>query len=356
MSIRNQYRNWRLRKHVEKFGSKNNGHFNYFNREWFEEYQTTLIFLLNHWLLKFWFRWILRIHKDCKFDEVIDKIEPHTYRIKVGENTYRSDFRTHQKFSKRIYYAFRPYWYLLHSLDWLIQRTIASEFSFGFDTLTVYPDAHPETNSYSGNMRNDNVNTSTTTLWNDVRSGTGNLYVVDSELRIGYPEHYYDVDIYRLTMYKSWLTFDTSALSNATVTAAVISLYGYAKYNGSPSITLEQHIVSNTQASNNDLVNSDWGTSGAVSFSSKTYANFSVTSYNDYTLDSNGIANLVLGGVSKFGWRDYNDLVNSVITFSGNKNDSVVAQSSFYSGTTQDPKLVVTYTLPATGNKFQMVV
>ena len=62
MYLLNKYREWKFKRHIKKFGHKNIGYFNYFNKEWFERHQKILIWLLNHWLLKYWLRWVLRIH------------------------------------------------------------------------------------------------------------------------------------------------------------------------------------------------------------------------------------------------------------------------------------------------------
>jgi hypothetical protein len=139
MKLWGKYISWKHKRHIKKFGSKHIGYFNMFDKEWFEKHQSKLTFLLNHWLFKYYFRFSMRIHKSCKFNEYIDKIETHTFRVSLAENKYRSEFYTDNKFSKRMYFAYRPIWWMLHFLDWLIQRTINPEFSFGFDTLTVSP-------------------------------------------------------------------------------------------------------------------------------------------------------------------------------------------------------------------------
>ena len=350
MSIRNQYRNWRLRKHVEKFGSKNNGHFNYFNREWFEEYQTTLIFLLNHWLLKFWFRWILRIHKDCKFDEVIDKIEPHTYRIKVGENTYRSDFRTHQKFSKRIYYAFRPYWYLLHALDFVIQRIVAPDFSFGFDTLTTYPDADPETTTVDGSP----YVSSPETDFGSLRSMAGNAQYADNLTYMGLQLNAGSSQDTFTVLARLIILFDTSALTSlATISQTNLQLTYDSMDNTLDICPID--IVTSNPTSNTSLLNTDFNISkfGTVSFASVTMG-YPTTTW-DFNADGNGA--ISKSGITKLGARYKWDLDNVFLgTWSNLGQNLNLFKTADNTGTTQDPKLVVTYTLPATGNKFQMVV
>lgn len=358
MSIRDKYRNWRLRKHVEKFGSKNNGYFNYFNREWFEEHQATLIFLLNHWLLKYWFRWILRIHKDCKFDEVIDEIRPNTYRISLGDNTYRSDFRTHQKFSKRIYYAFRPYWYLLHVLDFVIQRTVCPEFSFGFDTLTTYPDAGSGLTTVDGwakylngydtftNMVNGLGNSNNSVTSNDYLSG---LFAADS----GYPNKYYHC-------YRSLYTFDTSIIgASGVISGAVFSIYIIALYYGlgnDPNVVIATSPTANNSIQNADFQNAFTSTT-PLTDTRLSIQGSTTNAYKDANFNSSGITVINKTGITRLGLLSGWDFDKSFTgTWVATDRSCFHGAMSDTTGTTQDPKLVVTYTLPATGNKFQMVV
>ena len=337
-------KDWMLKRHIKKFGSKNNGYFNYFNHEWFEEHQTTLIFLLNHWLLKYWFRWILRIHKDCKFDETIDKIEPHTYRIKVGENTYRSDFRTHQKFSKRIYYAFRPYWYLLHALDYVIQRTIAPEFSFGFDTLTVYPDAGSDATTVDGYVKRGPVNEDFATI----RGGTG--MDAGSSIAMEYPAGLFSSDStnYFAHLWRSIFTFDTSSITaTPPITNGVFSVYAnnYATSLGNDTNCITQV----TPASNSSLSSSDYQNAFGTTEYSASRISLNATGYRSLTLNSAGLSAISPTGITKIGLRGGWDFDG---TFGGSWASStrscLTISYADTTGTTQDPKLVVTYTVPST--------
>jgi len=62
--------------------------------------------------------------------------------------------------------------------------------------------------------------------------------------------------------------------------------------------------------------------------------------YNDFTLNANGISNISKTGITYFGARDSLDTANTTPTGNNNWNFN----SSNGAGTTTDPKLVVTYT------------
>ena len=70
-----------------------------FDPAWFSRHQRALLRLLNLPLIGLAFRRLLRIN----VLEPIVRIEPHAFTVSLGEGLYRTDFRTHWKFSKRIY-------------------------------------------------------------------------------------------------------------------------------------------------------------------------------------------------------------------------------------------------------------
>jgi len=118
-----------------------------FGETWFEKHQRGLLWLLNFPMIRSWFRWCLKIHRyDCRTR--ITQIGPN--RFSWGDELFRengrwhlrrtTDFRTHPKFAKRLYYAFRPLWWTLHAWDWFIADRIVPALSWGFGSLTAYPD------------------------------------------------------------------------------------------------------------------------------------------------------------------------------------------------------------------------
>src|SRR5438105_15444444 len=93
-----------------------------FDRDWFLQHQTKLLWLVNFPLTRRWFRWVLRIRPgDPGFRGIICEVSPDNYKVvrgfKDGELELSADFRTHPKFAKRLYYAFRPLWWMIHLWD-----------------------------------------------------------------------------------------------------------------------------------------------------------------------------------------------------------------------------------------------
>lgn len=141
---------------------------------------------------------------------------------------------------------------------------------------------------------------------------------------------------------RNMFLFDTSAIStDDTISSATLSLYGGTFAYGNPSSTTYE-IIASSPASNTSVTTSDFGNYSFTSFASKTFEGMSRSSYNDFTLDSNGVANVTKGGISKFGTCTGLDLNITTMT-SGHDNIMAVYEAS-YTGTTRDPKLVVEHT------------
>lgn len=325
--------------------NKNVGHFLAFNKEWFEKHQVSLIWLLNNRVTKRWFRWVLRIRKeDIGYNGWIVKLEPHAYTIFLGTQNskyiYAADLRTHPKFGKRMYYAFRPVWWLIHFWDWLIADRFIPQWSYGFATLTAYPDPNPETTTvdgYAGRYEASGESFAT------IRAGAGNEFD-DTNTNNVAARLYSDTttDLFE-EMTRGIYLFDTASIDDAaTISAAVFSLRGTGKANGNGSPAL--HVVASTPASNTALVNADYGQLGSTDFGSVAYAGYSISAYNDITLNSDGRANISKTGVSKFGTRTSWDLNNSFTgAWVSGADSNFQAYFADETGTTRDPKLVVTY-------------
>ncbi|MBU3969147.1 hypothetical protein KJ991_02975 [Patescibacteria group bacterium] len=148
-------------------------------------------------------------------------------------------------------------------------------------------------------------------------------------------------------LFRSYILFDTSSVGDgAIISSAVFSGYYNTKANGLGTPSL--HLASSTPASNTALVPADYQQIGRTSFGSITYASFTINQYNDITLNANGINNINKTGISKFslqlGW----DIDNSFTgTWTAFANSAMNIYSAEQTDTSQDPKLVVTYTVPA---------
>ncbi len=218
------------------------------------------------------------------------------------------------------------------------------------NTLTVYPNAAGSiSTSNDGNVYFDTNNQSWTTVHNAASGGginqspTNNIFV--TFFQTGSSNNTW------LNLARSYFLFDTSALtSSATISGATFSLYGTSKED-LLTITPDINVYSATPSSNTSLALGDYSQVGTTAFSTTiTYAGWSTSGYNDFVLNSNGISNISLTGVSKFSARNAQyDVANSAPPYNDTRVTSDVDAdfASNSTGDTHKPKLVITYSLPS---------
>ena len=305
-----------------------------FDKEWFKQNNDRLCWLANAPVIKYWFRWLLRIHNDIPFGATINKITPNSFTYngkKVGDELeITTDFRTHEKFGKRLYYGLKPLWYILHFWDWSTQ--IQPVLNCGFDTLTEYPQAGGGgANTTCDGMIQYNDSAS----WATARGAAAG----DSAYTNINPDFtsasYVDTLYYIIRAFQS---FDTSSLSStATITDAKYYLSGDGT---TEEGTVSMHIVSSSQANANTLVVGDFDEIGSTSFGEYTSWDETDGTYNEKSLNASGISNISKTGISKFGIRQGKDYSNT----QPSETNKIKFRSADNTGTTKDPKLVVTYT------------
>ncbi len=227
----------------------------------------------------------------------------------------------------------------------LIPTTAFENPAFGYpftvsDSSTFYPDAHPETTSVDGLLARNGPNDT----WANARGGNGTSAddtTADS----------WNVCLGTLTLANNWyyfyraiFTFDTSALPDAAIiSAAVLSIYGTSKYDDS-SWALAFGLVQGISASNTALAASDFqANTYTTRFATDiSYAGYSITGYNDFTLNATGKAAISKTGVSKFCLKHSADIDNVAPTWAAGRTfgaHNYMAEQ----GTGYKPKLVVTY-------------
>lgn len=321
-------------------------HWRAFDRAWFRRWQPLWLALLDEPLLGRIVRWLLCIRaSDVGYRGRIIAILPHAYLVEHADGSFTADVRTHPKFAKRVYEVGKPIWWALHAWDWAVADRWVPALSAGFATLTAYPDAgNPGTTSMDGNMH---VNIFGDT-WANVRAANANdvdqtgtaLAVVGF---VGSPNANQWAELWR-----SMYLFDTSALTGAaSVSAATLSVYGTAKQDDLTA-TPNVDVYTATPASNTVLALSDMVNVGAVSQTGAplTYASWTVAAYNAFALNATGISNVATSGVTKFALRNANyDVANSTPPYIASTRSSVSGNFADQVGTTNDPKLDVTYTL-----------
>lgn len=229
----------------------------------------------------------------------------------------------------------------------VIPQSVFDQAEYPFtvsDSATYYPDAHTETTSVDGY-----VTEGTDAIWATIKADAGeSANDTDVVFYLLFFSTSSTTDIWSL-IYRGIFLFDTSGLPDgATISAAVLSLYGYIK-SDTLEITPNVCIYSSAPASNNDLVAGDYDSLGTTAFSNTiTYANWLVADpfWNNFTLNTAGKAAISLTGVSKFGSRNPTyDVGTSTPTWVSAKS-CYLGSYSAEQGEGYKPKLVVTYTAP----------
>lgn len=291
-----------------------------FNEDWFEKYQKVLIWFANTWFG----RKLLYIDgsKSSVGKNKIVKITPNAIFWKgKGKREMIAEFRTHRKFGKRIYYGLMPLWKLFHAWD----MAMYPNFNLGFDTTgTLYPTAG------DGYVENSGATYATAQS-----AGTGNVAnYTDTTAGIRN-------EISGGTYYigRGFNPFDTSTIgAGATVTAATFSLYGQAK-----DSTLDDTIraVQTSQSSTTTLATADFDAIGTTSGGDfGLISALSTSAYNDLNLNATGLTWINVTGTTLLGVRTTGDIAAS----SPANRSYFFVYTSEQTGTTNDPKLVVTYT------------
>jgi len=318
-----------------------------FDKEFFKKRQKVLLWLLNKPFIRVWFRWVMCID----YKERILQITPNSYTFDgriifvKGKPTaeLKTDFRTHNKYSKRLFYAFKPFWWVLHTWDTLIANNFCKRLNLGFDS-TFYPDAGIGNDTVDGHCRHW---TGSPITWADLIAGVG--YDANGTIDTMAMQMTASAANDWVSLVRMLFTFDTSDIGSGTITAATLSLYGSSKVDYL-SATPDIGIYASAPADNNALVGGDYDSLGSTAFSTAiTYANWATDGYNDFSLNANGRTNINKTGVSTFGARNVNyDVGATEPPWASSQVSQLVAIAADITGTTSDPKLVVTWSVPIT--------
>ena len=213
---------------------------------------------------------------------------------------------------------------------------------------TFYPDVNPESTSVDGGVGENHSHPEALT-WTEITGGVGNEAVDDENIsEVGFCSAYTAENQDKwLDLYRAIFLFDTSSIpDDAEIISAIFSLYGESKVddlNVLPNI----NIYSSNPAINTALVSGDFDSLGSTPFCDTpiTYANWSITGYNDFTLNASGIAAISKTGITKFGVRNANYDVAGVMPTWTNYKWSYLFFYDADRGTVYKPKLVVIYSI-----------
>jgi len=207
--------------------------------------------------------------------------------------------------------------------------------------VTAYPDPDVESTTVDGKVSRQADGT-----FSQVRDGAGDLTSDSGN------EHFDCVALRGsgtgtdlLFMGRFIHLYDTSAITDTDeITAAVNSLYSVQNSVGVGAFIID--IVASTPASNTALVDADYGQLGTTVFAQNT--TWTDAQYNTHTFNATGRAGISKTGVTKLGARLDWDVINSADYTAGvNQTSGMGLRSADYTGTDNDPKLVVTHVVPA---------
>lgn len=209
------------------------------------------------------------------------------------------------------------------------------------DTLTSYPDPHPETTTVDGY-----VYTHGSSTWASAHAATNGEVATDDgvDLIAGTSSVFY--------ILRSFILFDTSSLtSGATISAGVVSLYAKTNNNLDNDANAWTNIYQSNPASNTSLSLADFDQCGdAVTNPTKGASDValsgqSINNYIDHTLTATGRGWIDKTGVTKLGIREGHDAVDDAPNITGSQEQDMYYASADTANTTSDPKLTVTYTV-----------
>ena len=139
---------------------------------------------------------------------------------------------------------------------------------------------------------------------------------------------------------RGFLSFDTSSIPDgATISSAVLHIYVNTKSDVGIGDSLV--LVEGTQASATDLATADYDAFGSTELASRALSAITTSAYNTLTLNSSGLAIINKTGHTKLCTRSARDVDNSAP--GSGQYSSVAIYWSDETGTSKDPKLVVTY-------------
>lgn len=318
---------------------------------------------------KAWFYWhqplLLEMANTCYGRELLcitedfpklNLVKPNMVQARLSESQQTSEFRTANKYGRVIRHRwkeFQEYEKYLSEREYTKVARWAERLGIpvvaGATESTFHPDPHPETSTWDGLVRRTGVDET----WTNLVGGNGTNFLdepdalVTPRILASTTTDQYSESSRPITL------FDTSAIDDTdTIDAVIISAdldSSQTLLNDGSSLESTCHIVAAVTASNTGGTDTDFENMLGTSFGESSTQDSLAAGYEDITLDANGRANINKTGISKFGWRygwDINDVLTGIVWGSTNANrlNMLFAEQT---GTTSDPKLVVTHSAAA---------
>jgi hypothetical protein len=315
----------------------------------FDKWQKILLWLANHWFLK-WILGLNRLPEPIKKEvKRIDLITSSSIHWRTGKKFWKTIKRkkvlveewkmaafTRQRFAEALQVSLFPIFILGHIWDLLFGDRFELAPSFGFSTSIYYAGGG------DGFVGRDNVAT-----WanaHDTPDGNIVNYTYDSD------SNEIHSSLLSSTYYlrRHFMPVDTSGLpDNANISSA--SYYFYFINDGNNANNHGFRIVPTTQASVTELTIGDYDEIGTTAYSSDVLkSSLTNAQMNSIELNATGISAISKTGWTKIGMRSTLDINNTTPT----GVNTLRTRNSEYTGTTYDPYLSVTYTVSLTNPAF----
>lgn len=217
-------------------------------------------------------------------------------------------------------------------------------------TLTAYPDADPETTTVDGWVNTDRLSGT----WAGARALATGASASDTDTKM-YAHVGRETAPGEYNIFRNFILFDTSALTaSATISAATIAITSSGSTQNNDNDGNDYlGITTSTPASNTAIVTADFD---QVSFTEQHDAGQrkdwdalqTADTVGTFTLNATGIGNVSKTGVSKFAALEGHDIQNDAYAGGTNSATNINFYASDQTGTSKDPVLTVTYTVPST--------
>jgi hypothetical protein len=184
------------------------------------------------------------------------------------------------------------------------------------------------------------------TVWSTVRSAATGTAVGNKSSQAYFVYSVKDGGNYQIC--RSMMLFNTATLpANAIISTAILNIKRAAgSYDNADSGAI--HVVTANPSSNDSCTTSDFNITkfGSTSGGSINFSSTSANTYFTISLNATGLTWITKGGMTKLGFMERRDLGNNTPS----NNNIITSYFSGTAGTTSDPYLEVTYTVPSSGN------
>lgn len=320
-------------------------HWRAFDAAWFDKHQATLCRIANAPVIGRVFRHALKLDSSLP----LEKLTPDAVHLRQDGQHCVGRFYTYPRYSKLIYNAFKPLWWVMHWWDEIFADRYQPEWSFGFDSLTSYADPSNvvEVQNFDGMISSDG------TSFSIARAGSGTLTpsVINSTLVVGTSQ--YGASDWNVS--RTYLKFNLASLPvNNVVTIAALKIRCIAKQN--PTWNLEIHPAYMADSATS-LTYDDWvattSQESAYAFHASSLSALGTKDYSILTLNSTGRAWLQgdAGGYTPIVLRYYRDVAGLAVT--------TIQYGQFAASEStvdQPPFLEITYARAILPNGFQVPV